>query len=137
MQPENARTEEAKMWLSKAQDDLRSGKIIFDNDQSLQGVVLFHCQQAIEKTLKAFPAFHNFAFRKTHHLGELGHQCVQIEPSFEPLLRKAYPLTVFAWAFRYPEDPEEPVSGDAASALSLAHDVFEMVLRKLPEEAGS
>jgi HEPN domain-containing protein len=134
MPPENARIEEARIWFRKAEDDLRSANIIFENDDSLQGVVLFQCQQAVEKILKGFLAYHNRSFRKTHHLGELGHQCVEIEPSLEQLLRKAYSLTVFAWAFRYPEEPEEPVSGDAASTLLLARAVYEMVLSKLPGE---
>jgi HEPN domain-containing protein len=134
MQPEKARSGEAKMWFRKAEDDMRTAKIIFENDQSLQGVVLFHCQQAVEKILKGFLAYNNVSFRKTHHLGELGHQCIQIEPSFENVLRRAYALTVFAWVFRYPEEPEEPVSGDAATSILLSRDVYEMVLSKLPAD---
>ena len=134
MLPEEARIDEARNWLRKADDDLRSAKIILQYDASLQGVVLFHCQQVVEKVLKGFLAYHNKSFRKTHHLGELGRQCIQIEPSLENLLRRAYALTVFAWAFRYPEEPEQPVSGDAAAALLLAGEVFEMVLGKLPDE---
>lgn len=132
MQPEKMRIDEAKNWFSKADEDLRTAAIILENDRSLEGVVLFHCQQAVEKTLKGFLAYYNISFRKTHHLGELGRQCIDIEPSLEDLIRKSFKLTVFAWVFRYPEEPEEPVIGDAAAALLLAGDVYKTVLSKLP-----
>jgi HEPN domain-containing protein len=134
MPHENAHIDEARNWFNKAEMDLRTASIIFDNDRSLEGIVLFHCQQAVEKSLKGFLAYNNISFRKTHHIGELGHQCIQIEPSFEPSLRSAFKLTVYAWAFRYPEEPEEPVSGDAASAMLMARGVYEMVLSKLPAD---
>ena len=33
---------------------------------------LYHCQQAAEKALKGFLAFHDHPFRRTHDLRELG-----------------------------------------------------------------
>jgi hypothetical protein len=40
--------------------------------------VVFHSQQAVEKDLKAFLAWHDQPFRKTHSLEEIGRQCVQL-----------------------------------------------------------
>jgi len=134
MPPDKALVDETRNWLSKAETDLRSAGILFENDRSLDGIVLFHCQQAVEKALKGFLAYHNLAFRKTHHIGELAQQCIRFEPSLETLLRQASGLTVFAWAFRYPGDPEEPASEDAGAALALARDVYNAVLSALPED---
>jgi HEPN domain-containing protein len=41
----------------------------------LLGDATFHCQQAVEKTIKAFLTWHDRAFRKTHDLVELGAEC--------------------------------------------------------------
>jgi HEPN domain-containing protein len=50
---------------------------------------VFHSQQAAEKTAKAFLAFHNIPFRKTHDLKELGAQCVAVDGSLSSLLEEA------------------------------------------------
>jgi len=43
-------------------------------------------------------------------------------------------LSVFAWAFRYPGDPEEPTRDEAESALGLAREILEAMLSRLPVE---
>jgi HEPN domain-containing protein len=134
MQHDEPRIDEARNWFIKADMDLRSASIIYANDKSLEGIVLFHCQQAVEKVLKGFLSYYNVSFRKTHHIGELGQQRIKIDPSLEPLLRSAFKLTVYAWAFRYPEEPEEPLSGDTPSAMLIARDVYEAILAKLPAD---
>jgi hypothetical protein len=52
----------------------------------------------------------------------------------DPLLRRAAPLTEYAWKFRYPGDPEEATAEEAAGALATAREVFDMVLRRLPSD---
>jgi HEPN domain-containing protein len=47
---------------------------------------LFHCQQAAEKALKGFLAWHDQPFPKTHDLGKLGKQAVEVDPTLEPLI---------------------------------------------------
>lgn len=87
-----------------------------------------------EKSLKAFLSWHRIPFRKTHSLIELGAACTQIDPSLEPLLRRAAPLTEYAWKFRYPGDLEEPPAEEAESALAMAREVFDSVLSRLPSD---
>jgi hypothetical protein len=43
-------------------------------------------------------------------------------------------LSVFAWVFRYPGDPEEPAIDEVRNALALAREVIEAVLSRLPGE---
>ena len=92
----------------------------------------FHAQQAIEKALKAW---HDRPFRKVHDLAELGVQSAEIDATLEPLLRRAAPLTEYAWKFRYPGDDAEPEPAEAAQALALAREIVEAVLQRLPEGA--
>jgi HEPN domain-containing protein len=50
----------------------------------LLGDATFHCQQAVEKAMKAFLTWHDRIFRKTHDLVELGGHCVGIEANGSP-----------------------------------------------------
>lgn len=129
------RVADTRGWLAKAKNDLRGAEIDQAADPPLPEDALFHCQQAVEKTLKGFLAWHDRPFRKTHDLVELGEECVRIESSLEPLLRRAASLTEYAWVYRYPGDAESPASADVVEALVLAGEVYRAVLAQLPPDA--
>lgn len=74
----------------------------------------------MEKTLKAFLAWHDRPFRKTHSLEELGAACEVIDTSLRSVIDPAVPLTEFAWAFRYPGDHPTPTIEEARQSLSTA-----------------
>ena len=93
-----------------------------------------NAQQAAEKSLKAFLSWHRVPFRKTHNLIELGEACCRIDPSLDALLRRAAPLTEYAWKFRYPGDPEEATAEEAADALATTREVCDAVVRRLPSD---
>jgi len=96
---------------------------------------VFHAQQAVEKALKAFLCWYDVPFRKTHDLRELGRQCVSLDNSLDSLCLRAECLTPFAWQFRYPEEPSAPSLEEARQALSLAREVYEAIVERLPVEA--
>src|SRR3990167_8195952 len=100
--PDPIRAADTRAWLARALDDLRCADIDLAATPPLLGDTTFHCQQAVEKALKAFLTWHDRPFRKTHDLVELGGQCVAIDASLEPLLQPAAPLTEYAWRYRYP-----------------------------------
>ena len=124
------RLAETHEWLVRARHDLEGASLLIG---ALPDLAVFHCQQAVEKTLKGFLSFHDVLFRKTHELEELGTQCSNVDPSLE--LEPAYELTPFAWRFRYPGGVSIPDPDDAARALSTARSVFETVVSRLPERA--
>ncbi len=125
---------ETKMWLRKAATDLRTAEHDLLATPPLFEDVLFHCQQAAEKSLKAFLVWHSCPFRKTHSLEEVGQQCVQINADLQTLVDSAVPLTQYAWEYRYPNDPEEPTRNEVDQALLLAHRIVDTVLAHLPQE---
>lgn len=127
---------ETKAWFKKALVDLRAARLEVGAIPSLNTDIVFHTQQAVEKSLKGFLTFHAQTFRKTHNLVELGEACVGLDPTLEGLLRQAAGLTEYAWKFRYPGDPEEPGDAEAGEALSLAQAVYETLLSRLPGEAN-
>ena len=132
MQHDAARSADTRGWLRKAAQDLRGAEIDLAAAPPLAGDAAFHCQQASEKALKAFLAWRDVPFRKTHDLAVIGQQCVALDATLEPVCRRAERLTAFAWIFRYPGDAEEPPVVEIAEALGLAHEVYGAVLTRLP-----
>ena len=134
MQHDPALAAETRAWLAKAAKDLAAAAYEREAIPPFVEDVVFHAQQATEKALKAFLTWRGQAFRKTHNLVELGESCTRLDGSLEPLLRRAAPLTEYAWKFRYPGEPESPSEQEAEEALVTARQVFQAILDRLPEE---
>jgi HEPN domain-containing protein len=136
MAPEDARLKDVQAWLSKAAMDLRAAAHeVSAPEEGLWGDVMFHAQQAAEKAMKAYLAWHDVPARKTHNLEELGRLCVGLDATLGTLADEAAPLTEYAWRFRYPGESDEPVREEAEQALVVARDVYESILTRLPPEA--
>ena len=97
--------------------------------------IVFHAQQLAEKSLKAFLAWHDQEFRKTHSLVEIGQQCLAIDTTLRALVQRAAVLTEYAWKYRYPGEPTEPDLAEAQEAIALAREVYQAILTRLPTEA--
>lgn len=126
---------DTKGWLVKAANDLRAAEVDLAASPPLLEDALFHCQQAAEKSFKAFLTYHNGPFRKAHNLEELGEACLLIDPSLQSIVDEAVPLTEYAWAFRYPGSPPAPEPSEAQAAFTLAGEVCRAVLSRIPSEA--
>lgn len=122
-------------WLEKAANDLRGAQIDLEAEPPLVEDILFHSQQAVEKSLKAFLTWHDRPFRRTHSLEELGEACLELDGSLRELVDEAAPLTEFAWAYRYPGVVAPPSREEGEEALELAQRVYEAIVRRLPAEA--
>lgn len=135
MAPDDARSEDVRSWLLKADEDLRAASYEMSVPEAgLWSDVVFHAQQAAEKALKAFLAWHDVPFRKTHNLDELGRQCLALDTSLRTYTERAVPLTEYAWKFRYPGEPDRPSREEAEEAVRIARDVYEAILATLPEK---
>jgi HEPN domain-containing protein len=135
MLPEEARSTEARPWFIRAIHDLRAAEVLFFASPPLAGEAAYHCQQAVEKALKGFLTWHDIPFGKTHDLAVLGGLCARQDPSLETLCVGAEHLSVYAWAFRYPGDPEEPDLADVSEAINIARRAIDVVLSRLPPDA--
>ncbi len=96
--------------------------------------VFFHAQQAAEKLLKAFLAWYDQPFRKTHSIEELGAICLSVDPTLKELVDHAVPLTEYALKFRYPGVMEVADLDEAKAALAIAREVFDAITVRLPAE---
>jgi HEPN domain-containing protein len=55
-------------WIEKADHDLGSAKLIFLHIPDYFDTIAFHCQQAVEKYLKAILVNYKIEFQRTHNL---------------------------------------------------------------------
>ena len=125
---------ETQTWFKRAAADLRAAEHALLARPPLLEDLLFHCQQAAEKSLKGFLAWNSRPFRKTHSLEEIGELCLAIDPNLKAIIDAIVPLTQYAWEFRYPGDPKEPSAEEAEEALSAARRAYFALLSRLPEE---
>lgn len=57
-------------WITAAKDDLKAATLLLGNE-SLTHIAAFHCQQCIEKALKAVIEEHDLGLTKIHSLATL------------------------------------------------------------------
>ena len=134
MGPDQIRALETRAWLERASEDLRAAELDLGAAPPLEEDALFHCQQAAEKSFKAFLTWHDVPFRKTHSHEELGEACLRLEKRLKDLVDRAVPLTAYASLFRYPGFIEPPDQEEVQEAREVAWAVFETIGRHLPEK---
>lgn len=132
MPREEARAHLTWQWLRKAGRDVRAAELALSAPDGLWDIVAFHSQQAAEKALKGFLAWHNVPFRRTHNLVELTEQCEAVDGEFSALRPSAQFLSKFAIDPRYPGGKSEPDAEVAKEALDVARDLMGVVLARLP-----
>lgn len=101
-------------------------------EEPLTDIICFHCQQCVEKLLKAYLCYNNKEFRKTHDIAELISLCIEIDPEFEKLFEfNVDDLTTYATELRYPENFYMPTIEEAKDAIEKAKKVKEFVKNKI------
>ena len=125
--------EEIKRWLIKAINDYKSAQKLLSQpeEEIITDTACFHCQQAVEKMLKAFLLNYNIEFGKTHSIEYLIKLCSKIDKEFEKLYEIIEGLTEYAIDVRYPDEFYIPSIEEAKEAFDTATKVKEFVLRKL------
>jgi HEPN domain-containing protein len=134
--PSNPKVErETRRWLEIVRKDLRRARKDLDSPPPDAESAMFHCQQAVEKAMKAFLVCHNVPFTKTHDLANLGNQCIGLDQSLRPLVLQVASLTDYAVEYRYPSELAEPTIEQAEQAIALASEFVTAITNRLPEEA--
>jgi len=127
-----AKIKEVKQWLIKIQRDLDSARLLLKG--GYLDTAVYHCQQAVEKVIKAYLTYHDIPFEKTHNLVALLAFCVPLEPSFGQWRETTEILTPYATEFRYPGDVLEPEASEAEEALARAEALVNFIVQLLPPE---
>lgn len=91
-----------EILVKKAKEDLEAAKSLVKSQEFSEEIVLFHCQQAIEKALKAYLDSNNVLYPKTHDLEMLLSMCVEKDGSFDEI-SFVTAMTPYAVEIRYDE----------------------------------
>jgi len=135
MQHDPVRVEETVAWVKKSRKDVWRAEATLTLDPPDTEDCLFHCQQAAEKSLKAFLVWRDQPFRRTHDLVELTRQCTDLEPALISALHGIGPLTRSAWEFRYPGESEAASMDQARDWLAKVKELLQAVEAWLPGDA--
>lgn len=115
------------LWLKKAGRDLRFSTAALTLEEQFFDEIVFHCQQSVEKSIKAFLATHKEPFGKTHDIGELLLSVSKIDIELAQLLDSAKILSKYAVAIRYPDAQGLDVTIDSETvnrSIALAEAVY-------------
>lgn len=128
-----AKLSASSQWFDKAQRDLAAAEKLMSGDgRPLLDIGVYHCQQAVEKALKAFLTYHEMPFEKTHNLVALLDLSAKFDSEFSRWLDIAKMLTPYATEFRYPGDLVVPEPQEAANALRDARTLLIALRSKIP-----
>ena len=90
-------------WIYKAEEDFESAVYLAKKDKKpVPDSVCFHCQQCIEKYLKAFLISNDIEPPEIHDLQRLKAICSKVDESFEEVSGELDILNAYAVNFRYP-----------------------------------
>ncbi len=132
---EEAKRQVIENWLRKALHDLKSAQKLADATDPYYDTAIYHCQQAAEKAIKGFLAYHDQEIAKTHDVEVLLSEAGKLNNSFAAYLNEATLLSPYATAYRYPEDQwNEPDLDEVTEAISAAQTLYNFVLSILPHE---
>ena len=110
------------LWIKKADHDLGSAKLIYLHIPDYFDTIAFHCQQAVEKYIKAALTYMDIEFQRSHdlpYLLELLSRKVEIKSE---TFDKAILLNGFSIEIRYPDQIIHLTEDELKSAISIADD---------------
>jgi HEPN domain-containing protein len=120
-------------WVAKAEADYRAADQLRRHEATLTNIISFHCQQCVEKYLKARLQESEIAFPKTHSLPALLNLVTPVEPLWESFRESARILSRFAIETRYPGD--DVTAEEADKAFAACRSLREEIRRSLGLES--
>ena len=118
-------------WIIKAVNDLKVAEheLRQPEDEIITDAVCFHCQQAVEKLLKAYLVSKNIDFGKTHNLEFLLESCLKIDPDIKDM--DVGNLSFYAVEIRYPDELYMPAIAEAKECFRIASKDKDFLLKKI------
>lgn len=133
---DDGKRELIRAWLIKARNDLTTAREIGALPGYPLDTAIYHCQQAAEKSVKGFLAFHDHRLERSHDVERLVGLAAGYEASFKDYVEHALILTPYATAYRYPGESAtlEPSRVEFDEALELSGNLVAFVTSPLPQE---
>ena len=118
-------------WLDFSYDDLQAAITLMQNPEC-RNAAAFHCQQCIEKALKAFILYKTGKAVDGHNLTWLCKQAVKQDTSLDEWLDESAYLNRYYIQTRYPSD--EPLAldeGKLQTVLKMAKDMYTAICERV------
>lgn len=121
-------------WLDKAEDDMIAAEVLAKDDRCYN-LCAFHCQQAIEKALKAYLLLSSPYPVDGHNLSWLCKQAARKDKAFTQWLDECATLNGYYTETRYPSDiPEDIGPKEIQSSYGMASDIYHFICLQVDEE---
>lgn len=128
----NEQTREAvRQWRAKAQSDWDTVEILTASKLCPTDTVCFHCQQFVEKLLKALLTLRDIEAPKTHDLRRLIQLAQPFAPELSLLADVSDELTIHGVETRYPGDWRKIKRSEMKRVIELAKRFGDILLVKL------
>ena len=125
------------VWIRKADGNLAVAERLPPEAASytpFREAVGFHCQQAVEKYVKALLTYYQVEFPKTHEIKKLLLLLSTVNPAAAEALAGTDWLTPFGVEVRYADDAAQMLPGGEVKAIEDARLAKEVALRVLDAE---
>ncbi|HET6400886.1 MAG TPA: HEPN domain-containing protein [Candidatus Kapabacteria bacterium] len=123
--------ESHQIWLNRAEHDWRAIRAIESSNEPSWPVISFHSQQAAEKELKAFLAYHGIRPPRTHDLEGLLDACIPFDSLLSELRIDANFLTQFAVTARYFDVEDEFSEENGREAIYAAERICNAIRERI------
>ena len=120
-----------RQWRVKAQSDWDAVEILTASKRCPTDTVCFHCQQFVEKLLKAFLTKNNIEAPKTHDLRRLIQLAQPLAPELSLLADVSDELTIHGVETRYPGELRQIKKSEMKRVVELAKHFGDILLVKL------
>jgi len=130
---------QANDWILLADKDLLASELLIKDEHPLTNIIAFHCQQTIEKYLKAFLIENNIPLIKTHDLIKLNSMVKEIK-DLGIDENKLIPINEVYVEARYPGElgliPDGlPTNEQAIEFIDIAKEIKEIFIKEFNVQA--
>lgn len=120
-----------KLWVKKADGDLKVARRELEYDDAVLEAVCFHLQQAVEKYAKGYLSYFLQKVEKTHNLEFLIEQCITVDSAFGQFEEKFDNIAACGVEVRYPDSFIIFHKSELHESLKFVEDFRNFVLQKL------
>lgn len=121
-------------WMEFASEDLAAAAVLMADETCLKAAG-FHCQQTIEKSVKAYLLFVSGRNFDGHNLSWLVRQASKFNSEFIKFMAHTAKLNRYYIECRYPSDnPQEPTIEQVQEDLDITRQIYEYICSVIYEE---
>lgn len=123
-----------KDWIEKASRDIKAAEVLKENDCG-NDMVAFHCQQAVEKLLKAYIIAKSGVIIGSHSLIFLCKEAAKYDIGFKIHIKDCAFVNQFYIETRYPADEPLIVTDEEADeCIAISKRIYDIVIDLLEKE---